>query len=144
MLNYTRILAPVDFAEISNSVLTHAAEYSEQSQSELVITHVVDREHADNPAVTHDKRTESEAEADKVYRAGLHLEALLDDLEIGYCEKIIRTGLIVPTLLEIVEAQKIDLVVMGTHIGNPASERYKSVTMAMVESARCDVLVLHR
>ncbi|OED39979.1 hypothetical protein AB833_13080 [Chromatiales bacterium (ex Bugula neritina AB1)] len=142
MLNYKNILAPVDFAEISNSVLQHAADYSEQSQSKLVISHVVDRIFPDYAAIEISNLTNLEEKL--IHQAELHLEELLDELEIGYCEKIVRAGRIIPTLLEIIDKQEIDLVVMGTHTDNSVSEKYRSVTMAMVENADCDVLVLHK
>jgi len=141
MLQYRKILAPVDFAEISNSALRQAASHSEQSQSELLIAHVVDSE---LPEYTSANSVSEDSERSLAREAELHLDVLLDDLEIGYCEKIVRTGRTVAELLKIIEEKDIDLVVMGTHNHTTASERYKSVTMAIVENAECDVLVLHK
>jgi nucleotide-binding universal stress UspA family protein len=142
MLQYKKILAPVDFAEISNSALRQAADHSEQSQSELLVAHVVDwvlPDYASDSMVS-----AMDSEKTLVRQAELHLEYLLDELEIGYCEKIVRTGKTIPALLDIITESEVDLVVMGTHRRAPVSERYKSVTMAIIEKADCDVLVLHK
>lgn len=141
MLQYRKILAPVDFAEISNSALRQAADHSEQSQSELLIAHIVDNE---LPEYASAANVSVESEQSLTCEAEIHIDELLDVLEIGYCEKLVRTGHTVTELLKIIVEKEIDLVVMGTHNRIPASERYKSVTMAIVENAECDVLVLHK
>jgi len=116
--------------------------HSEQSQSELLVAHVVDwvlPDYASDSMVS-----AMDSEKTLVRQAELHLEYLLDELEIGYCEKIVRTGKTIPALLDIITESEVDLVVMGTHRRAPVSERYKSVTMAIIENADCDVLVLHK
>lgn len=140
MLQYHKILAPVDFTEISHSALTRAASHSEQNQSEFLIAHIVDGE---LPEYAVSGTTSDASEQALIRQAELQLDDLLDELEIGYCEKTVRTGRTVVELLKIISEREIDLVVMGTHKRTPVSERYKSVTMAIVENAGCDVLVLH-
>lgn len=139
MLQYRKILAPIDFAEISNSALKQAAMHSEQSQSELLVAHVVDR-----MSTVYSADDNPQAEQTLVRQAELHLTDLLDELEIGYADTIVRVGLTVPCLLEIISENGIDLVVMGTHRNHTTAERYKSTTMDVVENANCDVLVLHK
>lgn len=142
MLQYQRILAPVDFANLSNSALQQAASHSEQSQSALLIAHIVDYTLPDYASAV----MESTADSEKmlVRQAELHLENLLDELEIGYCEKIVKSGHTIPALLSLIVEREIDLVVMGTHMRAAESGAHTSVTMAIIENSDCDVLVLHK
>lgn len=142
MLQYQKILAPVDFAEISNSVLAQAASHSEQSQSKLYIVHIVDLLLPVYASL--ELMTDVSVQDALLSQAEKHLDHLLDELEIGYCETIVKAGRIVPSLLETISENDIDLVVMGTHNKRGPSENYKSITMAIAEKAACDVLVLHK
>jgi len=142
MLDYKKILVPVDFEEISKPAITKAASHSEASNSELLVAHIVDDKSL------HD---DSQPQNDDVVgihtlleQAGKNLDELLDSLEIGYCDKLVRAGEPVPTLLEIIAEHGIDLVVMGTHKDSTSSAWVRSVTVEVVTHTECDVLVLHR
>jgi nucleotide-binding universal stress UspA family protein len=83
-----------------------------------------------------------DAEALKV--ATNRLDRLLDKLEIGYCDKIVRRGDTVATLLDIINEEQVDLVVMGTHHSQEPPSLVRSITAAVVANTECDVLVLHK
>jgi len=136
MLQYRKILVPVDFAKISSSAITQAAEHSEASNSELLVVHVIDQADTAGETAEVDKKMIAEKEA--------QLDELLDSLEIGYCEKLVITGVTVPALLALIEKRNIDLVVMGTHTAPNPPSWVRSITTEVVANTRCDVLVLHK
>ncbi len=142
MLAYKNILVPVDFAEISKLAITKAASHSEASNSKLLVAHIVDDESL------HDDSQLENNDVPGIHtllkQAGENLDELLDSLEIGYCDKLVRTGEPVPTLLQIIAERGIDLVVMGTHKGTTSSAWVRSVTVEVVTRTECDVLVLHK
>ena len=129
MLAYKKILVPVDFEKISHSAVTQAASHSESSNSELLVVHVIDAPDTDESVVTDAERK---------------LEQLLDQLEIGYCEKLVEVGDTVPTLLSVIQRKNIDLVIMGTHKRESVPEWYQSITLEIASNTECDVLVLHK
>jgi len=133
MLNYKKILVPVDFTQISKSAIIKAASHSEASNSELLITHILD-----------DSTPHSDDSAQRVSRAEQKLDALLDDLEIGYCEKLVMEGETLATLMDLIRERQIDLVVMGTHNGTSLSPLMRSISVEVVTHTECDVLVLHQ
>lgn len=141
MLRYNRILAPIDFAEISYSTLKQASIHSEESQSEFIVAHIVDQDGARRSEKDENTHTSIK---NLVKQAELHVNVLLDELEIGYAETMVRAGPTVDTLLEVIAEKEVDLVVMGTHHHQAVAERARSVTLAIIEKVDCDVLVLHK
>jgi nucleotide-binding universal stress UspA family protein len=131
MLSYKKILVPVDFKKGSESAIVKAANYSQASGSHLLVAHVIDGSDASG----------GECQADFAEHG---LDALLDSLEIGYCDKLVVQGDTVRSLLDIIEAHRIDLVVMGTGIREEPSRLVRSITVAVVTNTECDVLVLHK
>lgn len=140
MLSYSKILVPVDFAKISESAVIKAANHSEASNSQLVVVYVLDPAEHNNT----DGAVEAPDTADALKRANARVDRLLDRLEIGYCDKIVREGNTVDTLLGIIKDEKVDLVVMGTHSTEEPPRLVKSITAAVVAKTECDVLVLHK
>lgn len=131
MLNYSNILVPIDFSDISISALEKAARHSDASGSRLFVAHI-------SPSDTlEESRGTVEREALK------EIDKLLNTAEVGYSEKIVGFGDTVPTLLDIISNHHIDLVVMGTHHFNSFSNEH-SVTKDMGESIECDILILHK
>ncbi len=133
MLSYKKILVPVDFTKISTSALAKAARHSEASDSRLFVAHIID------PTTV---STEHAVESVK-QSALLKLDNLLDEAEVGYCEKEVEIGETIPTLLQIINNNEIDLVVMGTQHFNSLDEKI-SVTRKLGEIIECDILVLHK
>lgn len=133
MLNYDRILVPVDFSDISTSALEQATRHSEASESKLFVAHIIDQK-----SVTTDEARNA-VKRDAVQQ----LDNLLDSAEVGYCEKVVEIGETVPMLLQLVNDNNIDLVVMGTHHFSELDNGY-SVTKALGEKLVCDILMLHK
>ncbi|MEM7256532.1 MAG: universal stress protein [Pseudomonadota bacterium] len=133
MLSYKNILVPVDFEKGSESAIIKAANHSEASDSLLMVAHVID------------SQTLNQGEpAETAGMAEARLDALLDSLEIGYCEKLVVEGDTVDSLLRLIQQHNIDLVVMGTAVKEEPSRLVKSITVAVVTNTECDVLVLHK
>ena len=142
MLDYKRILAPVDLASISHSVLERAARHSQESGSEFWVTHVVDTELHQYPGF--ESIADASDQSVLLENAKTQLDILLEEHEIGYCETLVTAGQTVPTLIRVIEEKNIDLVVMGSHRDHSSSPMYQNVTSSIIESVVCDVLVLHR
>jgi nucleotide-binding universal stress UspA family protein len=136
MLQYENILVPIDFAEISNSAIAQAAKHSEASNSQLTVVHVIDN--SDCEAATAEEQTQLIRQKER------EIDQLLDQLEIGYCEKVVVCGKTVPSILNVIASHKSDLVVMGTHRGRNPSDLAHSITREVVANTECDVLVLHK
>lgn len=132
MLDYQKILVPVDFTQISESAIIRAARHSEASNSQLLVVHIVD-DYLSTGNIEH-----------KVQQAEVEVTELLNRLEIGYCDKFVQSGDPVESLLEVIQDEKADLVVMGTHKEGPSSAIIQSITIEVVTSTECDVLVLHK
>ena len=139
MLSYSKIMVPIDFEKISESAIAKAASHSEASNSQLLVVYVLDPER-------HDETDWQDSEASHIalQQAGQRVDRLLDRLEIGYCDKMVKAGDTVEQLLEIIQSEKIDLVVMGTHSKEEPPRLVKSITAAVVSNTECDVLVLHK
>jgi nucleotide-binding universal stress UspA family protein len=94
------IIAPVDFSDASTNALSFAAEMSKRASAHLHIVNVI------TPG-------EDEAEAKSKLKAiALELQkAFGSDL---HCESSVGQGSLITVLQEIIDAQKPDLIVMGT------------------------------
>lgn len=142
-MDYKKILVPIDFTTISESTLIQAAQHSEHNQSELSVIHIHDENSSSYPS-SFIAGEEVLNEEDRITHTEHRIDQLLDKLQIGYCEKLVVKGDTVTVLLNTIEENDINLLVMGTHHRVMQNSTTPSITLAMVEKAQCDVLVLHK
>jgi nucleotide-binding universal stress UspA family protein len=144
MLRIERILCPVDFSESSVRAYDHAQSLARHYQAKLFLQHVVDlvlppyEYYA--PAsylvelfqrIRADAREKLQDFAKSHTRNGVQPECLMHE------------GAVTDSILSFAEAQKVNLIVMGTH-GLKGLDRVTlgSVAEKVLRKARCPVLVI--
>jgi nucleotide-binding universal stress UspA family protein len=142
MTTYKNILVPVDFSEPSKKAVTYGLTLADQLRARLVIAHIV----PESTALAYAFPTQTnEIEKDQEDKARAEIQRLLP---LQYREKyaiqmIVRTGTIETELLRIVNDERADLVVMGTHgRGNPGRWLLGSVTERLLRKLPVPVLTV--
>jgi nucleotide-binding universal stress UspA family protein len=144
MIQLTNILVPVDFSSASERAVNFGLSLALQFHARLVLAHIVPSVAALNytfPAETYEHEKQAFADArqrlPKVLPAGYR-----DRFEV---RSIVKTGDVRTELLGIMDEEKIDLVVMGTH-GRRNIERFLlgSTTETMLRKVAVPILTVSR
>jgi universal stress protein A len=139
-----QILAPTDFSESSKQAVTHAYGLAEAFGASLLLLHVV--ELPVYPAGVFLLSAEGTTLLDDLeQQARLDLAQLLPKAQDGRVE--VRCQVVVGTpyykIIEVAEAEKIDLIVMATHGRTGFSHLFMgSVAEKVVRTAPCPVLTI--
>jgi nucleotide-binding universal stress UspA family protein len=146
MLRIERILCPVDFSESSVIAYDYAQSLAGHYQAKLFLQHVVDfilpayayyapASYLDDlyQGVRNDAREELHKFAKLYRRDGVQPDCIVDDGDAMY------------SILSFAEAQRVDLIVMGTH-GLKGHDRVTlgSVAEKVLRKAPCPVLVVRK
>lgn len=120
-----KILVPIDYSERSRIAMDYALHVAEALDGQVIVLHVI----AD---------TRSEAR----WPAQRELETSLpDELCTNKTRAVILAGDPAECILEFAAAEKVDLIVMGTHGYGPLGRAvHGSVTTAVLDRADCPVL----
>ncbi len=142
MISIKKILVPVDFSEPSMQAVNYGLSLALQFNAHLVLAHIV----PSSTALIYTFPTQSFGfEKDQVNYARSVLPTLVPEKSRDRValQTIVRTGEVRSDLLEIVNNEKIDLVVMGTH-GRNAFERFLlgSLTGRMLRKFNVPVLTV--
>jgi universal stress protein A len=137
-----RILAPTDFSEPSKQAIAYAFELAQTSEAKLVLLHVV--EPVDYPMRSYPHLVTTMM--DYLERqAHLDLAQMLpeaQDVKVEVIRRVVR-GLPYRTIVEVAEAEKVDLIVMATHGRTGLSHLVMgSVAERVVRTAPCPVLTI--
>jgi universal stress protein A len=146
MTTYKRILVPSDFSETSARALEHAKSVAERFEASLELLHVVPNPFMANAATLYvgmPLPPDFLSELDRDPRQRLY-EALTEvDRQHFKVRSVVKVG---DPLLEIVEharAERVDLIVMGTHGRTGVSHLFLgSVAERVVRTAACPVLTV--
>ena len=139
-----KILCPVDFSESSTTAYEYAYSLSRQYKAQLFVLHVME------PVVSMHRGFISPSLVEEIYsRQESDAREQFRKLEARYAgervdsEVIVQIGLVADSILSFVEAQDIDLVVMGTH-GRRGLDRLMmgSVAERVLRKASCPVLAV--
>ena len=131
-----KILVPIDFSTNSKEALEYASAFAKDYDAELLIVHVMD------PAI-------QKLEGIKPVEAMEGLGAALRDVkpadEAIPCSHRMLEGPAAETILKTAEAEKVEMIVMGTH-GRSGLKRLVmgSVAEDVVRKASCPVLTLRQ
>jgi nucleotide-binding universal stress UspA family protein len=143
MFKITKIVVPVDFAEGSLAVEEAAQQLAKSSNGELVLLHVLN----DIPMMLSDGAGYLPAEAFTEYEARANV-LIAQAAERAAAAGVKGRGLLVRGLpdhriIEVAEAEKADLVVMGTH-GRRGFQHFMmgSVAERVVRTSRVPVLTV--
>ena len=140
-----RILCPTDFSEFSDLAFLYAQSLARHYRAKLFVQHVVElwrHPEADfGPA-----RYYGEFRGHLLHKGEEELREFVKnnaDNEIQL-ERAVEQGIAADSILALAEAQKVDLIVMGTH-GRRGFDRLMvgSVTERVLRNASCPVLAVH-
>lgn len=142
MIDVKKILVPVDFSDPSKTAVNYGLSLALQFNARLVLTHIV----PSSTALIYTFPTESFAfEKDQARYAKSMLPTLVAERyrDTVNLQTIIKVGEIRSELLGIVQDEKIDLVVMGTH-GRGALDRWMlgSLTERMLRKIPVPILTV--
>jgi nucleotide-binding universal stress UspA family protein len=137
-----RILAPTDFSEPSKQAIAYAFELAQTSEAKLVLLHVV--EPVDYPMRSYPHLVTTMM--DYLERqAHLDLAQMLpeaQDVKVEVVRRVVR-GIPYRTIVEVAEAENVDLIVMATHGRTGLSHLVMgSVAERVVRTAPCPVLTI--
>src|SRR5689334_23019083 len=113
MIEFKKILVPVDFSEPSKKAVTYGLTFADRSSAKLIIAHIV----PESSALLYAFPTEtSRIEREQEDRAKREIVKLLPATYARQfdVETIVKTGSIEAELLGIVKNEAVDLVIMGT------------------------------
>lgn len=145
MKSYQHIMVPVDFSDMSASIVMRAQELAEHYNASLSLLHVVQdmaigSEPFGEPAslVMYEELRELQLE-----RANTQMQLLADQLKLPLSvAREIREGMTSTTVLAAAEEKAVDLLVIG-HSGKKGFFGFMGSTATdVVKVAHCDVLVI--
>lgn len=145
-LNIRKIMVPTDFSETSSEALDHAAQLAAATNAELLLVHVLPPNHyyfePPEPFVL----PIGEEEVRKT--AETKLREIATDIRMKYAANV-RTkcmhGKISFELIDLIEEEKTDLVMMGTHGAKGLEEiLIGSNAQHLVSLAPCPVITFHK
>ena len=146
MPDIRRILCPVDFSEFSVRAYRHALSLAQRYGAELFVQYVVDPWRNPCSGFMVAGGFFGDFFQQLIQNAEKEIQALVkshaDNAIQPQC--IVEEGMAPDAILEFAEAQKTDLIVMGTH-GRRGFDRLMlgSVTERVMRKALCPVLVIH-
>ncbi|HEY5748027.1 MAG TPA: universal stress protein [Chryseolinea sp.] len=123
------IIAPVDFSDASTNALSFAAELSKRASARLIIVNI--QEDLEDVEETKNKLNSVAAELKKTFGSDLN------------CQPLVVQGSLINALEEIIEAQRPNLIVMGTK-GASGLKRILigSNTVKVIANTKLPVLVI--
>jgi nucleotide-binding universal stress UspA family protein len=147
MLTISKILTPVDYSPCSRAALDHALFFAARFSAKIDVMHVWDVP----PSVSADMMVESEDGPQSMQNVLLHgatkeMTQFLSKLTAEQRARVairVEHGDPVPTILEVAQRDRYDLVVMGTHGRTGLSHLLMgSVAEKVVRQASCPVLTV--
>jgi nucleotide-binding universal stress UspA family protein len=145
MLKIKLILCPVDFSEFSVTAYRYAISVAEHYQAKLVAQHIVELWRYPSAgfaasAALYDEFCQSVRESGKEQLQELVKNYTHNGIQL---ELIVHQGMAPDSILSFAQAQKADLIVMGTH-GQRGYDRLMlgSVTDRVMRRASCPVLAV--
>src|SRR5690554_142535 len=140
------ILCPTDFSECSLNAIEYAAKLGEKYQARLIIFHVPDKEDY-LKLFSKNKEETGFASFAKGKLDNLVKEVQNESLHQGLlsCEGIIQEGKVVDRVINFADANRVDLIVMGTEGVNDFKKNYIGTRSSQViASASQDVFIIPR
>jgi nucleotide-binding universal stress UspA family protein len=146
MLNFAKILCPVDFSEYSSKAYDYAYSIARHYNARLFVQHVTEARSEvylglASPELIAQAREQQLAAMEAQMREFVAIHPA-DNIEI---ESVIQFGAPADSILAFAEAQEVDLIAMGTH-GRRGLDRLMlgSTLERTLRKARCAVLAVHQ
>ncbi|MGO8786718.1 MAG: universal stress protein [Terriglobia bacterium] len=142
-----RILCPIDFSQFSIRAYLHALSLAEHYGAKLFVQHVVELWRYPSADFAVSAGSFEDFCRDLGENCEKELQQFLENYTPGDIqpECVVQRGIAPDSILTFAEAQKADLIVMGTH-GRRGFDRLMlgSVTERVMRKASCPVLVVHK
>lgn len=141
MLEFNRVLVPVDFSEVSDTVLRYGVELTAQ-EGTTVLLHVLE------PLPLHfESAFGGFVNTEGLERIRENAQKLLEESKAKYPERTfvdeLREGKPSAKILEAAARHSVDLIVMGTHGRGGLEDLFLgSVAARVVRKARCPVMTV--
>ncbi len=141
MLEFNRVLVPVDFSEVSDTVLRHGVELTAK-EGTTVLLHVLE------PLPLHfESAFGGFVNTEGLERIRENAQKLLEESRVKYPERTfldeLREGKPSVKILEAAARHDADLIVMGTHGRGGLEDLFLgSVAARVVRKARCPVMTV--
>jgi nucleotide-binding universal stress UspA family protein len=141
-----RILCPTDFSEFSDIAFRYALSIAQHYRSKLFVEHVVESwQHPEAAFVPAHYYLEFQSRL--LHKGEDELQRFVKHHASNGIqpEPVVEQGIAADSILALAEAQKVDLIVMGTH-GRRGFDRLMvgSVTERVLRKASCPVLAVHK
>ena len=141
-----RILCPTDFSEFSDMAFRYALSIAQHYRGELFVQHVVESwQHPEAAFVPGHYYLEFQSRL--LHKGEDELQRFVKHHASNGIrpEPVVEQGIAADSILALAEAQKVDLIVMGTH-GRRGFDRLMvgSVTERVLRKAACPVLAVHK
>jgi len=150
MIQFKRVLAPVDFSEVSQEAISYASELARVFAAELRLLHVVNPPGgvaaygAPTGVAVHVDQNELVADDERRALEELRGFTVPAADEIPSIVREVRPGVPFEEIIHYAIGHKIDLIVMGTHGRIGLSHALLgSVAGKVVRTATCPVLTVH-
>ncbi|HEX5168374.1 MAG TPA: universal stress protein [Cyclobacteriaceae bacterium] len=134
-----KFLVPIDFTSNSDNLVRYAAELAQYTNSSLHLLHVI------TPFVDEDTYLTTDVES-VTYAGRTQLERIVEDISNTYkipVQKTLTKGEVTEAILDIAEAKKIDLIIMGIHNVSPLMKfLFGSTTTSVISKSSAAVLTI--
>jgi len=141
---WRHILAAVDFSSLSRLAVARAVELSRCHGARLSLIHAV--EMMGTPLLDYDVLMTDpvdflELDRQRFEQADVELRRLADSLDVDDVQTEVMWGTPKSAVMSYAEAQNVDLIVVGSHGRHGIGRLLGSVSAAIANSARADVLI---
>ncbi len=141
MTTYNNILIPVDFSEASAMAVKRALDSEISTATQITLAHIVDYM---PPAYVRPEIPEIYASEDLMkQRAQKHLDEFIQQIGLTGCKSIIEFGRAKSRILKLLSENNFDLVILAKHNRTGVQKLLGSVSNAVANEAKCDVLIVH-
>jgi len=142
MKAYEKILATVDFSELTQSIIESADALAKRNNAQLQVLNVVD--YAWQNTVDYVQPSRDELEEKLVNAAYECLDSVLKNAGVTPVEKLVVSGAPKQEILRVADQYEADLIIIGAHGHHGLKDMLGSTADRIVHRAGCDVLVIHR
>lgn len=143
MINYQKILCPIDYSDCSMNALAYAAKLAIKDSARLYLIYVKEEHASDYGGLKFDAELNRTAETDAAIEQKLRSSIPEEIRRCINIETLIRVGIPFEEILKAARDLEADLIVMGTHGRTGISHMViGSVTEKVIRNAPCPVLCI--
>jgi universal stress protein A len=144
MIKLESILCPVDHSDCSKEALRYAVSFAMKDEAKLYLLHVIDIRSFDESIETMARQVPDDETITQLKIKLLECvpEEIRSDMQI---EALVVTGIPFAEIISIAKANKVDMIVMGTHGRTGLAHiMIGSVSEKVVRKAQCPVLTVRQ